>query len=155
MNNRRVFEALSLACVVACAALAAYAYAALPATITTHFDIAGTADAHGPKAVVWLGALFAVILFLVLSAVQLIPPRYSSYPVAVTDRNRELLYSLQREMLAASKLTAMLVGLALEWGIFASAERGSLDPLFVPSMVVTFVITIATSLYYVVKMRSA
>jgi uncharacterized membrane protein len=155
MKSRRIVEALSLAAVAACFAWAAHAYATLPDTVSTHFNAAGAADAHGSKGVVWIAALFTAFMFLFLSAMQFVPPRYSNYPVAVTEANREHLYSLQRELLSVLKFTTMLTGLALEWGIVASARRAALDPFFLPAIIATILAAVAVSFYYILKMRAA
>ncbi len=155
MNNRRAFEALSFAVTLTCFVWAALAYATLPETVSTHFNITGAADARGPKWIVWAGALFDGFMFLFLGAMQLVPPRSTNFPVAVTESNRERLYSIQREMLGAMKLAAMLTGLALEWGIVASAQRSELDPLFLPLMLVALGANVVVSLYYILEMFKA
>jgi uncharacterized membrane protein len=154
-SNVNYLEALSFVAVVACFACSAAGFAMLPATISTHFDITGAADAHGPKGIVWFGSLFSGVLYVFLSVLQKLPPQYSNYPVAVTERNRERLYSLQREMLSALKLSVVLTGLALEWGIVASARRASLDPLFLPAIAAAIAADVAISIYYIGKMLKA
>ena len=115
----------------------------------------GAADAHGPKAIVWFGPLFAGLMYLFMSAIQKLPPRFSNYPVAVTDQNRERLYGLQREMLSASKFATVIVGLAMEWGIVASAQRASLDPLSVLAFAAVIAANVAVTIYYIAKMVKA
>jgi uncharacterized membrane protein len=75
-----------------------YYYSQIPNVIPIHFDLAGVPDAYGAKIhimlVPWIGVAMYVGIFLI--------KRYStklSYPVPVTDANRNILLTLTLQMM--------------------------------------------------------
>jgi hypothetical protein len=150
----RTLELLAAAIVLAAWLLAAYAIPTLPERVPTHFGLSGAADATGPASSLWLLPIVITGLYLLLSAAQLIPARLMNYPVTITDRNREGVYAVGREMLPAVKVCALLMLLAVEWGIIDAARRGSSSPVFLAAVFAPIVLLLALTIYYMRKMRA-
>ncbi len=126
----------------------------LPARIPTHFGLNGAADASGPATSLWLLPSVITATFVLLSAVQLMPPRYMNLPVKITEHNREGVYALAGTMLTALKVCTLLLLLTAEWGSIDAATRGSLNPLFFPSIAVLVILNIGLMSYFTRKMRA-
>jgi len=147
-------EFLAAVIVLAAWFVAAYSIPTLPERIPTHFGLSGAADAMGPASSLWLLPVVITGLFVLLSATQLIPARLMNYPVAITDRNREGVYALGREMLPAVKVCILLMLLAVEWGIIEAAKRGSSSVVFLAAVFAPIVLLLALTIYYTRKMRA-
>jgi hypothetical protein len=77
-----------------------------------------------------------------------------NYPGMITDRNREGVYALGREMLPAVKVCTLLTLLAVEWGAIDAAKRGSLSSFFLAAIVVPVILLLALVIYYTLRMRA-
>ena len=82
------------------------------------------------------------------------PQRWMSYPVKVTDRNREAVYALNREMLPALKAATLVTTLIVEWGAIDAAQRGTMSPYFNEAVVAALILTFGVVIYYTLKMRA-
>lgn len=77
-----------------------------------------------------------------------------SYPVTVTDRNRESVYALGRQMLPAVKVCALLTLLAVEWGAIVAANRGFVSSFFLAVIFAPVILLLALMIYYTFRMRA-
>jgi len=150
----RTFEVLAAGIVVVAWVVAAHAVQTLPERISTHFRWDGTADATGPASSVWVMPALMTGMYVFLSAMHFIPARLMNYPVRVTDRNRDKVYALGREMLPALKACTLLTLLALEWGSVDGAVRGSLGPLFTAAIFAPVALLFGILTCYTLKMRA-
>jgi uncharacterized membrane protein len=150
----RTLELLAAGIVIAAWFLAAHAIQTLPERIPTHFGLSGAADATGPASSLW--SLPAVItgMYLFLNAIQLIPTRRMNCPVTITDRNRDGVYALGREMLPRVKVCTLLTLLAVEWGAIDAASRGSLSPFFLAAIFAPVILLLGLMIYYTLRMRA-
>jgi uncharacterized membrane protein len=150
----RTLELLAAGIVVLAWILAVQAIPTLPQRIPTHFGLSGAPDGYGRASSLWFLPAFATGMYLLLTAVRFVPNRLRNYPVAITERNRERVYALGREMLPGIKVCAMLTVLAVEWEIVDAATRGSLSPYFFAAIFAPALLLIVFVLYYVKRMRA-
>jgi hypothetical protein len=150
----RVLEGISAGVFVAAWWLAATVIPTLPPIIPSHFNWSGTADGTGPKIALWSLPVVVSVLYAGLSAGRFMPQRWMGYPVKVTDRNRDAVYALNREMLPALKAATLLTTLIVEWGAIDAAQRGTMSPYFNEAVVVALILTFGIVIYYTLKMRA-
>lgn len=131
-------EILSACAVLASLGITIGFWDTLPDTVPRHFGPGGVPDAYGSKGNVAAPALLSLGLYVLLSAVSLIPPRRYNYPLKVTEENAAAQYRLARKAVAWLKLgfTGGLV-----WGTWLTVQtalgnRAGLGPLFLPGLVV-------------------
>lgn len=97
----RLFETLSLGCILTAVIYIASVWSSLPSTIPTHFNAAGNPDGWGGKGSIWflpVLSTFLFILFLFLSRV----PHLHNYPMEITEENAEKMYRSSRKLLAVT-----------------------------------------------------
>jgi uncharacterized membrane protein len=153
--KRRFFDGLAAGIVVAAWFLAVQAIPRLPASVPTHFRLDGTADGTGTPATLWLLPAVATFIYLILSFAQRLPARYINMPVKVTDRNRDAVYALAREMLVPLKMCAVLAIAIVEWSAIDAAARGSGGPYFAAATFAPIVLVGAVVIVYTIRMRAA
>jgi len=150
----RILESLAASSVGAAWLLVMHSLKTLPDRIPTHFGLNGAANATGPASSLWILPIAISALYVFLSALQLVPNRLMNYPVKITDRNRNGVYALGREMLPAVKVCTLLTLLAVEWGAIDGATRGSLGPSFIELIAVPLLLLLGLVLYYTLRMRA-
>ncbi|RCS65662.1 DUF1648 domain-containing protein [Brachybacterium sp. JB7] len=92
------------------------AYAGLPETIPTHFDLSGTADGWGPK---WSILVLAAVMLLVSVGLAVLSakPQILNYPVIITEHNAQAIYR-EGERLMVWALWAMQgIYLGIAWTV--------------------------------------
>ena len=130
-------EAVSLIAVVAAVSIIGSSWGSLPERVSRHFGAAGTPDAFGSKGSILAPAALSLGLYLLLSLVQLVPPRLYNYPVRISQGNALAQYRLARKCLAAVK-AAICVLLALGTWLsvqVALGHREGLGAWFIPGVV--------------------
>jgi hypothetical protein len=150
----RILEAVAAAILLEAWILAAQTIPALPSRVATHFNVAGAPDAYDSPGALWVLPIMVTVVYLIVTSTQFIPPRWISYPVRVTDQNREGVYALGREMLPAIKICAMLTLFGVEWGGFDASTRGAMGPYFMTAIFVPAALIAAVLIYYSIRMRS-
>jgi hypothetical protein len=150
----RTLELTTAGIVVAAWWLAVHSVQSLPLQIPTHFRLDGTPDRMGSVRSLWLLPAALTGSYAFLSVAQRIPPRLRNDPVRITDLNRQGVYALGSEMLAAIKLCTVLTLLGVEWGCIDAANRGSLGPSFMAATFAPIVLLFGVSIYYTIKIRS-
>ncbi|HTV72685.1 MAG TPA: DUF1648 domain-containing protein [Candidatus Acidoferrales bacterium] len=150
----RVLELAAGGMLIVAWLLAARAIATLPPLIPTHFGLDGRPDAHGSSATLWLLPAIMTAVYLLVSVNQFIPPRRLNLPVRITDRNRDGVMVLTRELLLAVKVCAMLTVLAVEWACIDASTRGALGPLFSVAIYAPVALLIGVIVYYTMRMRA-
>ena len=151
----RVLEGVSAGVFVAAWWLAATVIPMLPAIIPSHFNWSGAADGTGPKAALWALPVVVTVLYAGLTGAGFMPRTWMNYPVKITDRNRDAVYALNREMVPALKAATLLTTLIVEWGALDAAQRGAMSPYFNGAVIAALVLTFGVVAYYTLKMRAA
>jgi hypothetical protein len=151
----RVFEGISAGVCVAALWLAATVIPTLPATVPSHFAWNGTADGSGPSVALWALPAMVCVLYVLFGITNFVPRRWMSYPVKITDRNRDAVYALNREMVPAIKAGTLLTTLAVEYGAIDAAQRGMMSPYYNAAVVAALALTLGVAIYYTFKMRAA
>ena len=103
-----------------------YAYQYLSRTET--FDFAGRADAYGGKSSLILFLVMGWFLYAVMIAVSLFPETWNT-GVAVTEANRERVYSVIRTMLS---VLTFAIALFFSCTVFCSAQGKPLPVFALP-----------------------
>ena len=130
----------------------------LPARIPTHFNSAGQPNSWGPRATLWLLPAVTVVMWALMSVVQLIPPRMYNYPWTITEDNAAAQYRYARRLIAVIKLECVWIFTWLTAEIIDAAERavagqsGALNPAFLPTMLGVLFLTIVV--YFVLAFRA-
>ena len=96
----------------------------LPARIPVHFDAVGNANGWGPPSTLVFLPVIAVAIYLVVTAVSLLPTGVRS-AIQLTAESRERIQTLTRRMLAWLKVELVCLFLCLQWFILAGIREGS------------------------------
>lgn len=83
----------------------------IPDQVPTHFDASGTADAYGSRNSLLLEPILSFLLILLISIAGHFPSAWN-FPVKITDRNREQIFDIGAELLAAGEILGVLTLLA-------------------------------------------
>jgi hypothetical protein len=151
----RLLEGISAGIFAAAWWLAATVVPRLPAIIPSHFNWSGAADRTGPAIALYALPVVVTVLYAGLTGAGFMPRTWMNYPVQVTDRNREALYALSREMLPALKAATLFTTLIVELGAIDAAQRGAMSPYFNAGVIAALVLTFGVVIYYTLKMRAA
>jgi uncharacterized membrane protein len=155
LNVTRVFEAFATGLLLAAWLFASQTIPALPPTVPTHFGSNGLPDAMGTKALLYALPLLCTLAYALMSVTQRLPLERMNFPVKITDRNRNAVYALAREMLPALKVGILLTLFGVEWGSIDGAARGELSSFFMTAVFGPVVLIIGILVTYTVRMRSA
>ncbi len=134
---RRVLEASAVIILAAHLLYLWTSFNALPATVPTHFNAAGEADAFGSKNSIWELWFVSLGLYALLTATVFIPlkSRLWNLPSAVKEDASGEKARAVWEMIAALKVLTVLIFLALSWQVVRSAQ-GLASDWFVPLLLV-------------------
>jgi uncharacterized membrane protein len=73
-----------------------------PGKLPAHYNFAGEIDRWGNKSELWICPILAVILFVVLTALEFFPQLWNT-GVQITDKNQERVYRILKNMLVTLK----------------------------------------------------
>ncbi len=152
---RKILEATSLA---ALALMLWITWAALhgpeplPERIPVHFDAAGVANGWGPPSTLIFLPVIAVVIYLVVTVVSLLPTGIKS-STPLTPESREQIQALTRRMLAWLKLELVGLFLCIQWFILSGIREGSnnIPPLAVPAFLVAIFVNVGWHLVAVFR----
>ena len=118
----------------------------------THFGFSGQPTSFGPKSMYLLLPLLTVVLYGLLSALSPLM-RYGTYPVTLTEQNRDRVVALGAEMLSFIKLWLAVTFLTLEIAIVQPPENQT----FILSWLapVSIVAIFGTTILYIARIRRA
>jgi uncharacterized membrane protein len=128
--NVRSVGPLSVLVVLAGWAMAAIAIPRLPPLIPTQFGVDGHVTATGSPESLLVVPIILTVMYVILTAVQFVPAEKLNVPVTITDRNRERVHALARELTQAVRIGALLAVVCVEWATFHAAGRGVVDTAF-------------------------
>ncbi len=111
-------------------------YAALPATIPTHFDLSGAPNGYGSKFAVLIVPAFAAVLFSVLALTQRMNPRWYSYPFTIRADALPFAFEYTRTLIASTNVLAMAVFAILEVALVRGAAENHLSDILALNWVV-------------------
>lgn len=125
---RRLTEGVAAGLLILHLAYLALNYASLPAMVPTHFDLAGEADALGPKRDVWLTWFASLGLYALLTGCTFIPltsPLWNlptSFKQDASGRAKRLV----GEMMAWFKLLTVAIFFVVSWATVRTAWSAGL-----------------------------
>lgn len=151
----RLFETLSLGCILTAVIYIASVWSSLPSTIPTHFNAAGNPDGWGGKGSIWflpVLSTFLFILFLFLSRV----PHLHNYPMEITEENAEKMYRSSKNLLAVTGFEVCFFLAIAVWGIVQTAfGKDGLGWWYVPLLLIVLFSTIFFHLCKMSKIKSS
>jgi uncharacterized membrane protein len=126
----------------------------LPERVPSHFGASGQADAWSARGFVWLLPAVTVFVYLLLTLVSLIPPRYYNYPWRITEENAPRQVRIVRRLLCVLKAELVWLFVYLTWQTIrvALGQVSGLGSTFLP---VTLAVVFGTVLYYFIRAASA
>jgi uncharacterized membrane protein len=126
----------------------------LPERVPSHFGVSGQADAWSARGFVWFLPAVTVFVYLLLTLVSLIPPRYYNYPWRITEENAPRQVRIVRRLLGVLKAELVWLFVYLTWQTIrvALGQISGLGSAFLP---VTLVVVFGTVLYYFVRAAGA
>jgi hypothetical protein len=94
-------------------------------------------------------------MYVVLTGVLFVPQDRLRVPVQITERNRERVSALAREMALALRVGVLALVLCVEWAIFHVAGHKALDTAFLVAVVVPLVAVFGVTTSFFVRMAKA
>jgi uncharacterized membrane protein len=156
-----MYKALETICLAALALMVWVTWAALygpdplPATIATHFDMAGHANGWGSSKMLLLLPAVALSIYLVMTLVARAPGSFN-YPVRVTAENRPRLEKLSLKMIGWLKAEVLCLVAWLQNATIVAARHPAQG--FAPPVIlvpVSIAVIFATIAGFIVAMRRA
>ena len=147
-------EMVAIGGVIVGLVLPAFHWPTLPERVPSHFGVSGQADAWSARGFVWFLPAITVVVYLLLTLVSLIPPRYYNYPWRITEENAPRQVRIVRRMLCVLKAELVWLFVYLTWQTIrvALGQVSGLHSAFLP---VTLAVVFGTVLYYFVRAASA
>jgi uncharacterized membrane protein len=138
--------ALSVVALVTLVVTTAYWWAALPATIPTHFGIDGKPNAYGSKDTIWLLPGILLVLTVAFSLLSRYPWLFN-YPVTITEENAERQYHRGRVLLAVINAGLALLFAVTQWQTIQMSRgaASSLGAFFSLPSVIAFIALVPVS----------
>ncbi len=146
----RIVETVAALILVASIVITAMAYSGLPEVIPTHYNLSGEVDGWGSKCTLIIFAVINIIMYVTMTFLQTKPAIYS-FPVAITDENRDSLYALGVKCIRWIKLIVIATFAYLNYSTIevANGRIGGLSGWYM-TISVLFLITVI--IYYIRKM---
>lgn len=142
-----VLELCALVCLIGLIAVTVWGWLSLPATVPTHFDVAGRPNAYGGKGgMLFLPGLFTAV-YVLFMWVESIPHTYN-YPVVITEENAAGQYRLARMLLEWMKLEILAVGVMLEWSIIQAMGSGNGGAILAIGLAVPVMLLVTIVVYF-------
>lgn len=101
----------------------------LPATIPTHFDVAGKPDGYGSKMIILLLPGITLGMNLLLALICRLPAYKYNYTITITRENAERQYRMSKTFISLIRLLVVLMLTFLNMFVLYSTFRGGLNPI--------------------------
>lgn len=144
-------EAVAAICLVLLLMIVFRQYGGLPENVPSHFGLDGSPDGYHNKASIWVLPVFALVLYIILSAVNRRPDRFN-YGVNISEENALQQYALATRIIRVVKVFVMLLFTQVVWRVvqIAHGEALGLGAWIVPVMLAA---VLSLVLYSWVKSR--
>lgn len=144
-----IINFLSLLCLVGTVIFLIISWKTIPAKIPGHYNAAGGVDKISDKSsLIWLLAV-GWILFIVISVVEKFPQMWNT-GVEVTEKNKEKVYRILKNMIGTVKL---IIALVFSYLTLHGAMGKNLSSLFLPVFLILIFGSIAFSIFQLVKYK--
>jgi uncharacterized membrane protein len=147
-------EVVAAAGLIAGVILPVWYWSGLPEQVPSRFGASGQPTAWSPRGVVWLLPAATVVVYLLLTLIARIPPRYYNYPWRITEENAPRQHRIVRRFLCVLKAELVWLFTFLTWATIrvALGQVAGLGGAFLP---VTLLVVFGTVVYYFVRAASA
>ncbi len=146
----RIVEIVAALILVVSIVITAMAYSGLPEVIPTHYNLSGEVDGWGSKYTLIIIAAINIIMYVTMTFLQTKPTIYS-FPVAITEENRDSLYALGIKCIRLVKLILIATFGYLNYNTIEVAN-GRIDGLSEWYMPISMLFLITVIIYYIRKM---
>lgn len=144
-----IINLLSLLCLVGTVIFLIISWKTIPAKIPGHYNAAGEVDRIANKSsLIWLLAV-GWILFIVMSVAERFPQIWNT-GIEVTEKNKEKVYRILKNMIVTVKL---IIALVFSYLTFHGAMGKNLSPLFTPVFLILMFGSIAFFIFKLVKYK--
>ena len=129
-------DAILLVSVIALIAIPAYYFDRLPEEIPIHFDAQGTPGNYNKKSLIWLISGIGIVMVVGLRLIRDQKESFN-YPVAITEKNKEVQYQLARRLLQFIAVICGVMFSGILWSIVKVATQewtrapGFVIPVFI------------------------
>jgi uncharacterized membrane protein len=149
-----LIEVIAAAAVIVVLVLPAYYWTSLPERVPSQFGASGQPSEWSARGFVWFLPAMTVVMYLVLTLVSLIPPRYYNYPWRITEENAPRQHRIVRRFLYVLKAELVWLFAYLTWQTIrvALGQADGLGSAFLP---VTLTVVFGTIVCYFVRAASA
>lgn len=111
VKNSKYDVAINVLCLVMIIGIAIYLilnWANIPEKVPMHYNFAGKVDRFGNKSEIIILPIITVIMFSFMSVIEHFPQLWNT-GVKVTDKNKEYVYRILKNMITTIKLIAVCV----------------------------------------------
>jgi uncharacterized membrane protein len=125
----------------------------LPETIPIHFNGSGTADGFGPRASIFALPIIGTIIYIGLTVLQKYP-KYSNFPVKITEENAQYQYTNATKMLRVLKIIILILFFMIDYFTMLTAigKEDGLGKWFLPF---TLGILIVPIVYFFIQSKKS
>lgn len=141
-------EAFALLTVAGTGICLGLSFGGLPEQIPSHFGLDGAPDAWNKKGMLIFVFCAMIGIYLLMTVVAYLPPRFWNLPFEVSDQCRPALVSATRSLICALKL---MFAAAFAWIIYAMAASRPLGALFIVIEILLLILCLST--YFVRSFR--
>lgn len=146
-------EVVALASIALSIYLTAHAWAALPARIPGHFNLAGQPDAYSNRSALLFYPISSSIAYILMSLLSGIP-QFFNYPWAITEENAARQYRLARGLINWLKLLLIWILVYGEWLTIQAATKQATGPGMLGLIALLLCMLLSTAVYIVAARRA-
>lgn len=102
----RIINILCILCLLGSVAYLIINWNQFPDKIPSHYNFQGEIDTYSNKASLWLIPIINIFIFIFLTLIESFPSLWNT-GIEITENNKQAVFKLIRNMLAAEKLTVI------------------------------------------------
>ncbi len=126
-TSDKIFEAVSLASLIATVLIVSFAIPNLPDTIPCHFDFSGAPNRYGSKYELWITVAVSAFLYILTGILAMFPESYN-YPSKKNDKEKQ--YKLGAKLMRSFRACILFFITIVAVVIVRSAQTGSAKGAF-------------------------
>lgn len=149
-KGEKIIETFILLVVIGTVIYTLLTFHKLPDTVITHAGATGKADGFGNKSTLLILPLISIVSYIGLTILQKFPNIFN-YPVKITEKNIDSLYSLGVKMVRCLKLFIALAFAVMTY-IFSESSLGVKITAGTTIITILLVLMSIMLVYYIVKM---
>lgn len=147
------FEGISIISLALTFIIIAYYWGKYPNSVAIHYNALGQADSFGPRWLLLILPLTALLTYIGMTYLNKFPHVFN-FPVEVSERNAEVLYTIGKRTISFMKMTICLLVLYITFSLISSMifHRSGVNVF----IILIFLLCIGVApIYAAVKMNKA